>query len=54
MNREQVEAALDLEKPVLAYTINNPDRGRFLQSWGVDGFFSDTPDVLMDSLFVVH
>lgn len=54
VTREQVEAAVDLEKPILAYTINNPDRGRFLQSWGVDGFFSDTPDVLMESLFRVH
>lgn len=54
VTRELVEDALDLELPVLAYTINEPDRGRFLQSWGVDGFFSDVPDVLMDTLFVVH
>ncbi len=52
--REQVESAIDLELPVLAYTINEPDRGRFLQSWGVDGFFSDTPDVLQETLFRVH
>ncbi|NCT40607.1 MAG: glycerophosphoryl diester phosphodiesterase [Alphaproteobacteria bacterium] len=52
--RDQVEAALDLDVPVLAYTINEPDRGRFLQAWGVDGFFSDVPDVLQETLFVVH
>jgi len=54
VTRELVEDALDLEVPVLAYTINEPDRGRFLQSWGVDGFFSDVPDVLQETLFVVH
>ncbi|MGB0719487.1 MAG: glycerophosphodiester phosphodiesterase family protein [Bdellovibrionales bacterium] len=52
--REQVEAVIDKDLPVLAYTINDPDRGRFLQSWGVDTFFSDTPDVLQESLFQVH
>ena len=54
VTRELVEDALDLELPVLAYTINEPDRGRFLQSWGVDGFFSDVPDVLQETLFIVH
>ena len=54
VTREQVESAIDLELPVLAYTVNEPDRARFLQSWGVDGFFTDTPDVLQDSLFSVH
>lgn len=52
--RDQVEQVLALGKPVLAYTINNPDRARFLQSWGVDGFFTDAPDVLQDGLFSVH
>ena len=54
VTREQVEAAMELELPILAYTINEPDRGRFLQAWGVDGFFSDVPDVLQETLFVVH
>lgn len=54
ITRELVEDVLDLELPVLAYTINEPDRGRFLQAWGVDGFFTDVPDVLQETLFVVH
>ena len=54
VTREQVESAVDLDLPVLAYTINEPDRARFLQSWGVDCFFSDVPDVLQDSIFRVH
>lgn len=52
--REQVEDIADMGLPILAYTINDPDRGRFLQRWGVDGFFSDVPDVLKDALFRVH
>jgi len=52
--REQIDTAMEFEKPILAYTINDPDRARFLQSWGVDGFFSDEPDVLQDSILTVH
>lgn len=54
VTREQVENAIELELPVLAYTVNEPDRARFLQSWGVDGFFTDAPDILQDNLFSVH
>ena len=54
VTREMVEDAMELDLPILAYTVNEPDRGRFLQSWGVDGFFSDVPDVLQETLFVVH
>jgi len=54
VTRDQVEEVMELDLPILAYTINEPDRGRFLQSWGVDGFFTDVPDVLQETLFVVH
>lgn len=54
VSRADVERILDLEKTVLAYTINEPDRARILQSWGVDGFFSDAPDAVKDGLFTVH
>ncbi len=54
VTRDQVEAAMELEKPILAYTVNEPDRARFLQSWGVDGFFTDAPDVLQDGILSVH
>jgi len=53
-NREQVEILMDMEKPILAYTINDPQRARLLQSWGVDGFFSDVPDVIRENLLMVH
>lgn len=52
--REQVEEIIDMDYPVLAYTINDPQRARLLQSWGVDSFFTDVPDVIEDSLLTVH
>jgi glycerophosphoryl diester phosphodiesterase len=54
VTRDDVEAIIDLQIPILAYTINDPDRARLLMSWGVDGFFSDSPDVLQDGLWMVH
>lgn len=52
--REQVEDIIDMEYPVLAYTINDPQRARILQSWGVDSMFTDVPDIVEASLFTVH
>jgi len=53
-SREQVQTLLEQEKQILAYTINDDHRARLLQSWGVDGFFTDSPDVLQDGLLSVH
>ncbi|MDB2683213.1 glycerophosphodiester phosphodiesterase family protein [Alphaproteobacteria bacterium] len=53
-SRDHVGLLQALQKPLLAYTINDPDRARLLQSWGVDGFFTDAPDVLQDGLLTVH
>ncbi|MDH5721914.1 MAG: glycerophosphoryl diester phosphodiesterase [Alphaproteobacteria bacterium] len=54
VTRDQIESIIDKEKQILAYTVNNPDQARLLQSWGVDGFFSDCPDVLEEGIFSVH
>ena len=54
VNNEQMEELLALELPVLAYTINDGDRARMLQSWGVRGFFTDVPDVIQDAILTVH
>ena len=54
VTREQVESVMDIEKPILAYTVNDAHHARTLQSWGVDGFFSDTPDLLKEGIFVIH
>lgn len=52
--RDQLELLMDMEKPILAYTINDPQRARLLQSWGVDGFFTDVPDIIQENLLMVH
>lgn len=54
VTRDHIDELLELGKPILAYTINDPDRANILQSWGVDGFFSDEPDVIREELFSVH
>lgn len=50
ITREQVEALIEYGKPILAYTVNEPDQARRLRGWGIDGFFSDAPDLLVDAL----
>lgn len=55
LTREMVEQVIDdLDLPVLVYTVNDPDRARQLQGWGVDGFFTDTPDIILENLLSVH
>lgn len=54
VSREQVESIIDFGAPILAYTINDPHRFRTLQSWGVDGVFTDVPDVIKDAILTVH
>ena len=54
VEREQVEDVVDLGLPILAYTINTQEEARRLLSWGVDGFFSDSPDVIKDGILSVH
>ncbi len=54
VTREQVEEILDLEKPVLAYTINDPQLAKTLRQWGVDSMFTDDPDAVNDGLFRAH
>lgn len=54
VTREQVEAIMDQDKPILAYTINDPQVARKLQGWGVDAMFTDVPDVLQASILTVH
>lgn len=52
--RDQVEEIIDFGKPILAYTINDARRARTLYSWGVDGLFTDVPDVIKETLLMVH
>lgn len=52
--RELIEDIADFEKPVLVYTVNDPQLARQLQGWGVDSVFSDCPDVIAQNLLKVH
>lgn len=52
--RQLIEDIIDFEKAVLVYTINDPHDARHLQAWGVDSFFSDCPDVILQNLLKVH
>lgn len=52
--REQVETLIDFGKPIIAYTINDTQRARILQQWGVDSVFTDFPDTISDALLKVH
>jgi glycerophosphoryl diester phosphodiesterase len=49
LSSENIANILRLEKPLLAYTVNDPDRAALLRSFGVDGFFSDMPSELKES-----
>lgn len=54
VTREVVEDLIDYEKSVLVYTVNNPQDARRLQGWGVDGVFTDVPDVIREAILKVH
>lgn len=54
VTRELIEEIIEFEKAILVYTINDPQRARLLQSWGVDAVFSDCPDVIAQNLLKVH
>jgi glycerophosphoryl diester phosphodiesterase len=53
-SREFVAEITALKKATAVYTINDAQRARQLQSWGVRAFFTDAPDVLEDALLKVH
>lgn len=54
LTRDLVDEYIETQKPVLAYTVNQPDKARELVRWGIDGFFSDNPDVILEILETRH
>jgi glycerophosphoryl diester phosphodiesterase len=50
ITREIADDVMDMELPLLVYTVNDPMEARALQRLGVDGFFSDTPDIIIENL----
>jgi glycerophosphoryl diester phosphodiesterase len=53
-NRDQIEEIMELQKPILAYTINDPMRARQLRQWGVDSVFTDDPETISADFFKNH
>ena len=54
VTQDQIEAYLELRKPILAYTINDPQKARELMRWGVDSVFSDNPDLILEAVQLKH
>jgi glycerophosphoryl diester phosphodiesterase len=52
--REQIEEYVEYNKPVLAYTINQPDKARELIRLGIDSLFADNPDVIIEAVDTKH
>ncbi|MEZ0223545.1 MAG: glycerophosphoryl diester phosphodiesterase [Alphaproteobacteria bacterium] len=52
--RDELEEYMEYGKPILAYTINKPDKARELLRWGVDSFFADNPDVILEAVETKH
>lgn len=50
VTRALVDDVMDLGLPLLVYTVNDPMEARQLQRMGVDAFFSDNPDVIIENL----
>lgn len=50
VTRHVADEVMDLELPLLVYTVNDPMEARRLQKLGVDGFFSDNPDTILENL----
>lgn len=50
VNKQVADDIMDFEKPLLVYTVNDPMEAKALQRLGVDGFFSDCPDVIIENL----
>lgn len=54
LTREGIEVYMEAGYGVLAYTINDPLRAKTLYSWGVDGVFSDIPDIIEQAFTTKH
>lgn len=54
VTRDQLDEYLDFGRPVLAYTINDPEKAKTLFGWGVAAVFSDCPDVIREETESLH
>ncbi len=54
ITQEIIQEVLDKDLIPLVYTVNEPTDARLFQSWGVQTFFSDEPDTILENLLTVH
>lgn len=54
INEEVIRSVIDKDLIPLVYTVNDPSEARRFQAWGVQTFFSDEPDVILENLLTVH
>ena len=47
LSEKSVAAARQGGRPVLCYTVNDPNRARDLFAWGVSAVFTDKPDMIL-------
>ncbi len=50
LTRQVADEVMDMELPLLVYTVNDPLEAKRFQQMGADGFFSDCPDVILENL----
>lgn len=54
LTQELLDEYLSFGKPVLAYTINDPDKAEELLRAGIAGVFADNPDVIREAIESLH
>lgn len=50
MSRAIADEVMDMELPLLVYTVNDPLEAKRFQLMGADCFFSDNPDIILENL----
>ena len=50
IEEDEVQRAHEAGYKVLVYTVDNPEDMLLLQSWGVDGIFTNKPDLALATL----
>lgn len=50
LTKERVDEIIRLRMPLLAYTVNDPDRAKELLAWGVSAVYADCPRTILREL----
>lgn len=50
LTQERIEEIVRLRIPLLAYTVNDPDKAKELLAWGVSAVYADSPRAILNEL----